>query len=305
MPPPPPPTEQSAREVAAGLGQGPRQRHVGGGGGDRAGATNKGTSAHPGPSPPRPGPTEPGRQGALRGAARGQCARGPRAVLTWVRAPRGPLAFPSQYCTRPHARLTCRPPRLPPGPPWLAPAPRRPSPSQTAPPHPRSSPRPPPAPRPPRRTRTAPAELRRPRRPGARRRRTHCAGASERRSLATRAWPGAAHLEGGACSLDLQVRVRKSGAQTPTPLGAEDGAEDKRRVEGAGFYSCMGGRLSGIVLLLCPGTLHLRSPGLASCLGMGHVTLRGAGAFSTLQSSSFGAAGCEPFKNMDGLTELP
>lgn len=86
-PRPPPGAEQSAREAAAGLGQGPRERHVGGGDGDRAGATNKGTPARPGPSPPRPGPTEPGRQGALRGAARGQCARGPRAALTWVRAP--------------------------------------------------------------------------------------------------------------------------------------------------------------------------------------------------------------------------
>lgn len=69
-PRPPPGMEQSARETVAGLGQGPRKRHVGGGGGDRAGATNKGTRA-------RPGPTEPGRQGALRGAARGQCVRGP------------------------------------------------------------------------------------------------------------------------------------------------------------------------------------------------------------------------------------
>lgn len=206
-PRPPPGAEQSAREAVAGLGQGPRQRHVGGGGGDRAGATNKGTRASPGTSPPRPGPAEPGRQGALRGAARGQCARGPRAALTWVRAPRGPPALPSQSCARPHARLTCGPPRLPTGPPWLARAPRRPSPSQTAPPHPRSSPRPPPAPRPPRRTRTAPAELRRPRRPGARRRRRHCAGAGRRRSLAARAGPGAAHLEGGARTRGRQVRA--------------------------------------------------------------------------------------------------
>lgn len=93
-PRPPPGTEQSAREAAAGLGQGPRKRHVGGGGGDRAGATNKGTRARPGPSPPRPGPTEPGRQGALRGAARGQCARGPAGCAHLGRRAARPTRFP-------------------------------------------------------------------------------------------------------------------------------------------------------------------------------------------------------------------
>lgn len=186
-------------------------------------------------------------------------------MLTWVRAPRGPLAFPSQSCTRTQARLTCRPPRLATGPPWLARAPRRrPSPSQTAPPHPSSSPRPPPAPRPPRRTRTAPAELQRTRRPGAWRRRTHCAGAGRRRGLAARAEPGAAHLEGGARTRYYRWGATGS-AQTRPPVGAEQGREDERRVAGVGIYSCSEGRLPGTILTLCPRTLRLLSRGLASC----------------------------------------
>lgn len=41
-------------------------------------------------------------------------------------------------------------------------------------------------------------------------------------------------------------------------------------------------------------------------MGLGHVTVRCAGARSTLQSSSLGLhAGREPFKNMNGLPKLP
>jgi hypothetical protein len=81
-PPPPPSAEQSAREGAGGQGQGwGRPPCLEGAAGTGWGRRTKERAPAPGPAC-RAGPAAPGRQGALRGAARGQCAPGPRAALT-------------------------------------------------------------------------------------------------------------------------------------------------------------------------------------------------------------------------------
>nr|XP_021514503.1 basic proline-rich protein [Meriones unguiculatus] len=260
MPPPPPPARHGTKRAGSGRGAGagtPRapcwrgRRGPGGGDEQRNSRPPRPQPAAPRPHRARPaGGAEGRRPRTMRPGPAGCAHLGPRAA----RPTRVPLTVPhpaprASHLSAPEAAhgaavaRSCSPPAQPEPdgaspPPLLAAAAARP-PAATA--HAHCA----------RRTATA-APPRRPAPPDALRRREWEAG-PRGEGGAWRCSPG-----GWGAHPGDQVLAGKPRAQTPAPTrapsGTEQGREDERRVAGAGFYSRTGGRLSGTILPLCPGT---------------------------------------------------